>query len=63
MSIATILNICRLRNGILAVELVGLSEKKRKGFNDMKRLYQVETKEKHKMKNYFLKRKQTRTEG
>ena len=28
MSLATILNIRRLRNGILAVELVGLSEKK-----------------------------------
>jgi hypothetical protein len=30
MSLATILNICRLRNGILAVALVGLSEKKEK---------------------------------
>jgi hypothetical protein len=30
MSLATILNIHRLRNGILAVELVGLSEKKEK---------------------------------
>jgi hypothetical protein len=30
MALATILNICRLRNGILAVELVGLSEKKEK---------------------------------
>jgi hypothetical protein len=41
----------------------GSIRKKRKGFHDMKRLYQVETKEKHKMKNYLLKRKQTRTEG
>jgi hypothetical protein len=30
MSLATILNIRRLRNGISAVELVGLSEKKEK---------------------------------
>jgi hypothetical protein len=30
MSLATILNIHRLRNGILAVELVGLSEKKKR---------------------------------
>ncbi len=29
MSLAAILNIRRLRNGILAVELVGLSEKKK----------------------------------
>jgi hypothetical protein len=61
MSLATILNIRRLRNVILAVELVGLSE--RKGFNDMKKLYQVETKKEHKMKKLLIKRKQTRTEG
>jgi hypothetical protein len=30
MSLATVLNTRRLRNGILAVELVGLSEKKEK---------------------------------
>jgi hypothetical protein len=48
MSLATILNICRLRNGSLAVELVK--------FNEMKRLYQVETKEKHKMKKLLIKK-------
>jgi hypothetical protein len=56
MSLATILNTRRNRNGTLAMELVGLSEKKRKGFNDMKRLYQVETKEKHKMKKLLIKK-------
>ena len=55
MSLATILNIRRLRNGILAVELVGLSEKKEK-IHDMKRLFQVETKEKHKMENLLIKK-------
>jgi hypothetical protein len=48
MSLATILNIRRLRNGSLGVELVK--------FNDMKRLYQVETKEKHKMKKLLIKK-------
>jgi hypothetical protein len=36
----------------------GSIRKKRKGLNDMKRLYQVETKEKHKMKK-LLNKKET----
>jgi hypothetical protein len=37
-------------------EIGGSIRKKRKGFNDMKRLYQVETKEKHKMKKLLIKK-------